>query len=477
MKRLIEAVAKKIPRELKNYHLIKRQEIYIPYREIGIVCLTKEVAEINLFFETILKLIDIEISDVYEMSTIMGIDFKLLKETIVDMIEQRYIVTSENKLVMTPKGKKALVDRKSITIRKKNINQILVNMITGDVEESGKSMESKLSKNNICLSEEQVITKDFLESRYVEVNDIYQKNQIEANIFNTKLLQRELYKILGISYDKLYFLKEEILIYKHDDSADYEFVISGDIGERYLECFYRQVRDVVYSGMENFFERDWNFAQRHYNSSIVSKEERGYTRNLLKELYGREMILGDDLDKYLQSRELIDNTEIETLFSYNTEIDYEGIIISCDRMRKLLNPSIVSVINQISKKKIWLLYNKDEYDIDNFLERQLGGKKNDISLLERLDTESQFICFYPNILIEFVEKTEEIFKRPLTVLEGRIEFNSDVIKQKMNKVIISNNISFLMTEIKEKEKSEQKEQNKGYNKKRRQVVEKYKRTK
>lgn len=40
-----------------------------------------------MFFETILKLIDIEVADVYEISAIMGVEFKLLKEAIVDMIE------------------------------------------------------------------------------------------------------------------------------------------------------------------------------------------------------------------------------------------------------------------------------------------------------------------------------------------------------------------------------------------------------
>ena len=105
MKQLVATVVKKLPRELKNYHLIKRQNIFIPYCEIGISCLTKEVTEINLFFETILKLIDIDVSDVHEISSIMGIEFKLLKETIVDMITQRYIITVENKLI---------IDRKSV---------------------------------------------------------------------------------------------------------------------------------------------------------------------------------------------------------------------------------------------------------------------------------------------------------------------------------------------------------------------------
>ena len=50
------------------------------------------------------------------------------------------------------------------------------------------------------------------------------------------------------------------------------FFIKGDIGGRYQNSFYSQVRDVVYSGMENFFERDWKFSQKHYNEGIVSQD-------------------------------------------------------------------------------------------------------------------------------------------------------------------------------------------------------------
>lgn len=54
MEHIIKSIARDIPKEIKNHHLIKRQDIYVPYREIGVVCLTRDTAEINLFYETIL---------------------------------------------------------------------------------------------------------------------------------------------------------------------------------------------------------------------------------------------------------------------------------------------------------------------------------------------------------------------------------------------------------------------------------------
>lgn len=472
MKQVAAAVARKLPRQLKNFHLIKRQDIYIPFCEIGITCLTKEVTEINLFFETILKLIDIEVSDVYEISSIMGVEFKLLKETIVDMIEQKYIVTSENKLVMTPRGKKALADRKLVTIRKKNLNELSVNMITGGIDESGKNVIAHPSKRDICLSQEQTITKDFLESNYATINEIYQRNQIEVNVFDTRVLQRELYKILDITYDKLYFVKDELLIYKNDESEDYEFIVKGDVGEKYQNSFYRQVRDVVFPGMENFFERDWKFAQSHYDKRIINQDNRNYTKDLIGKLSGTEIISDELLDEYVHTRALIDQTELELLFSYNKEFDYDGIIISCERLKKFLTSRMVSAMDQITKKKIWILYEEREYNIKQLLEQRFGDKikKKEVSVSKRKGENEQFVCFYPNILIEFVEKAEKVFDRPITVFEGRIEFDSDVIKGKMVNIIKDFEISFLLS----KPESPKKEQQKYNKTEKRDIAQSYK---
>lgn len=475
MKKIVTAVAKNLSRKIKNYHLIKRQNIYIPLREIGITCLTREVTEINLFFETILKLIDIEVSDVYEISSIMGVEFKLLKEVIVDMIEQKYIITSENKLIMTPRGRTALSDRKLVTTRKKNLNEVFVNMITGSIEESGKTAIAHPFKGDLCLSEEQTITKDFLESNYATINEIYQQNQIEANIFNTRVLQRELYKILDIAYNKLYFVKDELLIYKNDESEDYEFIIKGDIGEKYLNSFYRQVRDIVFPGMENFFERDWKFAQNHYDKRILDQVSRDYTQNLLDKLSGTETISDELVDEYMHTRALIDQNELETLFSYSNEFDYDGIIISCERLKKIMTSGMLSALDQISNKKIWILYEESEYNIQKTLEHSFGDKikRKEASVLKRKETDGQFICFYPNILVEFVERTETVFDRPITVLEGMIEFDAAVIKNKTANIIKDYEISFSLIPPKLPQKDQQK-----YNKtEKRNTAESYKKYK
>lgn len=227
-----------------------------------------------------------------------------------------------------------------------------------------------------------------------------------------------------------------------------EDIIKGDIGERYQNSFYHQVRDVVYSGMENFFERDWDFSKNHYDKGLVTQEDRQYTKSLIEKLNGSEIISDELVDQYIHTRALIDEKELEAIFSCNQEFDYQGIVISCERLKKLLNPEIVSALNAISKKRIWLLYDPKEYNVNKILEQNFGDKikKKEVSVSENERISEQFICFYPNILVEYVEKTEKVFDRPITIFEGRIEFDSDVIKNKIDKIIDEYEISFSLSE-------------------------------
>ena len=72
--------------------------------------------------------------------------------------------------------------------------------------------------------------------------------------------------------------------------------------------------------------------------------------------------------------------------------------------------------------------------------------EKEVSVSENERISEQFICFYPNILVEYVEKTEKVFDRPITIFEGRIEFDSDVIKNKIDKIIDEYEISFSLSE-------------------------------
>lgn len=77
MDKIIQSLMHTIPKNLSGLYVVKNSEIFIPYKEVGIECLTKEISEINLFFECILKFISIGVNDIGEISRILGVSYNI----------------------------------------------------------------------------------------------------------------------------------------------------------------------------------------------------------------------------------------------------------------------------------------------------------------------------------------------------------------------------------------------------------------
>ena len=76
--------------------------------------------------------------------------------------------------------------------------------------------------------------------------------------------------------------------------------------------------------------------------------------------------------EFTKPRCLIDNKEIEKYFLYQNEIKHEGIIISSNRLRKLLNFKEIDSLNNSGKKKVIIVYDGTEYDIENYIKNSLN---------------------------------------------------------------------------------------------------------
>lgn len=91
MKNLISDVKRNTPKSIPGYYYLKTQNIYIPFMKTTIECLIRKISELNLFFESILKLIDISVKDINEIAKILGVSYSVVKEAIIDMVSIDYI--------------------------------------------------------------------------------------------------------------------------------------------------------------------------------------------------------------------------------------------------------------------------------------------------------------------------------------------------------------------------------------------------
>lgn len=446
MDKIIQSLMHTIPKNLSGLYVVKNSEIFIPYKEVGIECLTKEISEINLFFECILKFISIGVNDIGEISRILGVNYNIIKEAVIDMVEQKYLITAEQKMVMTPKGRTALETRKLESIQKRFLNQLLVNLITGEIISGDGISTVKVEKNDICLNEEQKVNIEYLEKHHSIINDIYQKYQVEDNVFGIQSVTRELYKILDISYEKLVYVKNRLYVYKSQDAEEYQFVFNEDLNEQYINCFYSQVRDSIPPCLENFFERDYSFAKSHKNGNVLDERLFEKTMQISKTLGQCSDKITEDLYARFQSRRymLIDN-EYKYYFLYNNDFWWDKLIIVSGRLKKILDKSIWNELKNLTKsKEIYILFDETERGIEHELEKlkDKSIKKQNILLIRKKNIQQNIICFYPSVSIEIFEEVYGMFQGTVTLKSGILEFEQENIKSLVNNIEKDYNISF-----------------------------------
>ena len=83
MKHLIDDIKRHTPKSIPGYYYLKTQNIYIPFMKVTIECLTRKISELNLFFESVLKLIEISVTDINEIATSDWFLIALLKRPLL----------------------------------------------------------------------------------------------------------------------------------------------------------------------------------------------------------------------------------------------------------------------------------------------------------------------------------------------------------------------------------------------------------
>ncbi len=453
MEKVIQSIIRIIPKNLNGSCLVKSTEIFIPYKEVGIECLTREVTEINLFFESILKFIEMGVQDIDEIAQILGVGYNIVKEVVVDMIDQKYLVTTENRIIMTPKGRRALETRKLVTIQKHFINQVLVNLITGEIISGDGISTSKVQKNDICLNEEVRVDREYLENHHSTINDIYQKYQVDDNVFGNQSITRELYKILDLAYERLVYIKNQLYIYMGTDTEEYQFAFNKDMSEQYINCFYRQVKDIVPPSLDNFFERDYSFVNSHKSRNPIDDKLFEKTLCLSKVLSECGDRVDENLLEQFQKRRymLIDN-EYRNYILHNSDFSWEKLIIVSGRLKKIFDNSIWNEIKNISRnKEIYIIFDGSEYGIENDLSKLKANsiKKHNIILIKKRNLNQNKIYFYPSVAIDIFEEVYEMFKRPATLKKGIVEFEQKTVDELT--VQIENNYNVIFQSEKQEE--------------------------
>ena len=425
MNKVIEEIKSHIIPAKDGYSLIKKQDIFVPFSEIGIECLVRNISEINLFFEMILKLVDIGVKDVYRISEILGISFDVSKEIIADIVVNDYINVSENLLKLTKKGKEILKTRKKVVLKNININKIKIDLITGQIFDGDDVKTSTIKKGDVCLDSEMQVDKKFLDTNYADINEVFKKQQEEDSVYGNAAVTKELFKIIDIRYSNLVYEKKYLLVYQNDNSGELQLNISQDTNDQYLNCLYSQLKSGIHPCLDNFFERNNDFIKQKLDFEFQTSESRKKTTNIaISELLSRGYTQEKFLPLFETDRYALHENEYQDFLLHDKRLLYDKLVIVTNRISSILTSSVLEQISRIAKnKKVILIFDDDEYNAVNQVNHFLKDKSKNIFISHNKNIDSTKIIFFPYAMFSIEEYIIETFQKYISYKVSTVRFN------------------------------------------------------
>lgn len=437
MKNLIDDIKQHTPRPISGYRYLKTQKIYIPFTKITVECLTRKVSLLNLFFESILKLIDISVKDINEIASILGVPYNVVKEAIIDMVDIDYIYASENTLGITAKGEKALNTRQRIDIQKTYLKDIIVDMITGEVYDADEVKVSTTHQRDVLLEGVININKDFLDSHFRKINKVYQLQQKNNSVFGSSTITCELYKTIGISYSELHYVENKVYMYKSESSDELIFAFESDSNDQYKNEFYNQLKDSYKPCQEYFFEKNRDLVNKIQSKpKIFDPNLMVQTENTRKLLFADNVAEEDKIDAFTKRRyALIDNEYISYLYNPKS-LRYSEIFICSDNMNGLLSNFFCSQLNVLADKiPVFIIYHKNERNIEKSLQHFFNNSKKNLHLISSEDIEDNLICYNSELVMYLHESIVTAFDRPVVYMQPICDFNKKNVSETVRRLI------------------------------------------
>lgn len=446
MKNLISDVKRNTPKSIPGYYYLKTQNIYIPFMKTTIECLIRKISELNLFFESILKLIDISVKDINEIAKILGVSYSVVKEAIIDMVSIDYIYASENTLGITLKGADALKTRQRVDIQKIYLKDIMVDMITGAIYDSDAVKVSGTCQRDVLLDGIVHIDNGFLDSHFREINEVYQLQQKNNSVFGDGTVTSEIYKTIGILYSKLHYVENRVYMYKSESSDELMFVFSSDSNDRYKNEFYNQLKDSCRPCQEYFFENRKDLVDK-----IQNHPTRFEPKLMAQTEEARKMLFADNVTEeiktgaFTQRRYALNDREYLS-YLYSSKFRYSEIFICSDHINGLLSNAFCSQLNVLADKiPVFIIYNKTERNVEKSLRHFFNKPKANLYLISSDDIEESLICFNSELVIYLHERVVTAFNRPVVYMQPICDFNKKNVSETVRNLVIKYNLDGFAT--------------------------------
>lgn len=447
MKHAIESISEYIPPKNVGYSFMKRTNVFIPYKEIGISILERTVTPLSFVYETVLKYLSIGVSDIEKMATLLGLEMDIYKEVISEMALADLIVVSEMSLILTIKGRNALQELTKVTIKKSQLNELYVNMVTGNIENhSTRRFYERPTPGFAYLDQDIELDIQFLRDRFDVLEQMYDKDNEEELLLSRKIKEKSLYRILDIAYQNIKYLSVSCFVYlnEEDSSLLLIFVSTNESTSNYSITANAQILKNVIS-MNLLFETNRNFIVQQKTKVYEIDLAKNRTLNDLISVLQKRVKIMVPLEEfeslYYTDRYLLDG-ELTDILNECQQHKPKELIIASSRIRPLLQDNAITntLIGILSNTKITLIYNNDEYGVDKsqqYLLSQLRYHKsrNNIRFCPLTTDKSidntQIVCSPGFVINSLYELVQDNMSRYLLREISDISFDTLKVQKKL----------------------------------------------
>lgn len=437
MKSLIDNVKSHTPRQIPGYTYIKTQNVYIPFMKVTVECLTRRISELNLFFESIMRLVALSVCDISEIADILGVSHSIVKEAVIDMVAIDYIYTSETKLGLTTKGNKALMTKQRVDIKKIYLKDVFIDTITGVVHDADAISVTKPRAQDVLLESTIQIDTNYLDSHFPDINQVYQTQLRNNSVFGDNAITSELYKIIGISYSEMQYVENRINIFQSDTSAELRYEFSMDDKDLYKGEFYNQLKDSYRPCQEYFFEKNRDLVRNitlnppSTDCLLLRQSEE------VRKLIFTENVPSDTLiNAFTTARYSLNDKEYMSYLYHHRALRYKKLIICSDHLTTLLSHSFCSQLNVLAESiPVYLVYQKNEYNIDKSLAHFFKDKGKFLCFKPRTDIKENTICFDSQLVMLLQEHVASAFERDISFMRITCIFDKSRNIEYINKLI------------------------------------------
>lgn len=355
-----------IPPQIEGHRYLKTITVGIPYVRMKLYITTRREYFLPVAQEIVLRLIEEKWTNYDEIREILGVDKDYFDKILLELGVADYITHMRRVISLSDLGRKVLLELKSIRIEPDYMENVYVNMLTGEIAKDENAYRSKFrnkSKCTVYLNSLDDVSGHFLANHEHEIRELYNIRVRESRdkiMGNDTVGTDELYRVINIEdYDRVYDQLPTHVYYAQDTNSLYFELISGDNNDLYYTCLKDQFKNHYRSVYEIFDTRE--YIQRKnttffkwYSGEKYAIETLDDKRSVLvTHLQSSNINMDQIFSSYFTDRLLLYQEYQEFLRSLTQKKPREIVIIADNLyMLEKSEYSLLALIEAISKKSM-----------------------------------------------------------------------------------------------------------------------------